>query len=142
MPSRSQHILAVLTICHLAGCKGESPEAQVRKAFEGAVKAVEAGDAAGVSDLLARDFQGPEGLDRGGARLYLLGVFRQGKVGVTVLGNRVEARGPEAFQSVELVLTSKGSGLLPQDASRRAFRLRWIEEGGRWRLLRVEEGGA
>lgn len=133
-------ILAALTICCLLGCQGESPEAQVKKAFEGCVKAVESQDAAGAVAPLAKDFQGPEGLDRSGARLYLLGILRREKVGITVLGNKVEVRDREALQVVELVLTSKGETLLPQDATHRVYHLRWRLEEDEWRLYRFEQG--
>lgn len=137
----SNHILAALTICHLAGCRGESPEARVRKAFDGCVKAVEAGDAGGAAAILSMEFRGPEGLDQPGARFYLMGLLRQERIGISVLGNRVEVKGTEAQQSVEMVLTSKGGGFLPQDAGHRFFQLRWRLEGGEWRLWRLEEGG-
>jgi hypothetical protein len=133
-------ILAALTICCLLGCRGESPEAKVRKAFEGCVQAVESQDAAGAVAPLAKDFQGPDGLDRGGARLYLMGILRREKVGITVLGNKVEVQGKEAHQVVELVLTSKGESLLPQDATHRVYHLRWRLEGDEWRLWRFEPG--
>lgn len=140
MRRTTNHILATLTICHLAGCKGESPEAQVRKAFEGCVRAVEAGDAAGATEVLAKNFQGVEGLDKAGARLYLMALFRREKVGITVFGNQIKAEDTRAEQVLELLLTSKGGGLLPQEASRRTYRLHWRLEGSQWRLERLEEG--
>lgn len=117
-------LLALLTICCLA-CRPEGPEARVRKAFARAVAAIEKGDAGGAADLLAPNFRGPEDLDRAGARLYLMGLLRRDRIGVAVLANRVEARDREALQSVDLLLTSQGGGLLPQDASRRTYLLRW-----------------
>lgn len=133
-------ILAAFTLCHLVGCKEQSPEARVRKAFDACVQAVEARDASGAVEGLSKDFQGPEGLDKPGARLYLMGMLRQEKVGITVLGNRVEVKGDQADQAVELMLTSKGEGLLPKEASRRVYRLQWKLEDGEWRLGRLEEG--
>lgn len=139
MPIRSNHILAAFTLCNLIGCKGESPEAKVREAFDGCVEAIEAGDAGGATEALSKDFQGPDGLDKSGARLYLMGLLRREKVGITVTGNRVEVKGTEAHQFVELVLTSRGQGLLPQDATRRTYHLHWRLEGKDWRLWRFEE---
>ena len=133
-------IVAAFTICHLVGCKEQSPEAKIRKAFDACIQAVEARNAGGAVEGLSKDFQGPEGLDKPGSRLYLMGLLRQEKVGITVLGNRVEVKGAEADQSVELMLTSKGEGLLPKDASRRIYRLHWKLEDGEWRLGRLEEG--
>ena len=138
MRIRPTYIVMTLTICHLAGCKEESPDLRVKKAFEGCVKALESGDAGGVADTLAKDFQGPEGLDKAGARLYLMGLLRRERVGVTVLGSRVVVEGSRARQSIEVLLTSKGGGLLPQDASRKSYVLEWRLEGSDWRLVRVE----
>ena len=106
----------------------------MRRAFEQCRVAVEAGDAAGATAPLGPSFRGPDGMDKATARLFLLGLFRQEKVGVTVVRNEVAVKGGEALQEVELVLTSRGGGLLPQDASRRGFRLRWRKSGGDWIL--------
>lgn len=131
-------------LCVLFACGGQTPEAQVRSAFEATVDAVEAGDAATAAGRLSPRFEGPDGMDAGAAKLYLLGVLRREKVGVTVFANRVEVQGTQARQTVELLLTGRGEGsLLPQDASRRRFLLRWERRDGEWRLreLRPLEGG-
>jgi hypothetical protein len=121
----------------LVACRSDKPEAQVRRAFEQCRAAVEAGDAAGATAPLGPAFRGPDGMDKATARLFLLGLFRQEKVGVTVVRNEVSVKGGEALQEVDLVLTSRGGGLLPQDASRRGFRLRWRKSGGDWVLLEL-----
>lgn len=138
------HALLPSLFCILLGCGGPSPEAQVRSAFEACVEAVEAGDAAEAASRLSPRFEGPDGMDAGTAKLYLLGVLRREKVGVTVFSDRVEVRGTQARQTVELLLTGRGEGsLLPQDATRRRFLLRWERREGEWRLreLRPLEGG-
>ncbi|MBL0312372.1 MAG: nuclear transport factor 2 family protein [Holophagaceae bacterium] len=136
-----QIILMALTLCSLAACKQGSPEDQVRKTFAEAVQAVENSDVGGASELLAQDFQGPEGIDRGAARLYLMGVFRQQKVGVTVLANRVQITRDGALQAVDLVLTSKGGGLIPEDMGRRSYVIRWRKTGNDWKIRSVESAG-
>jgi hypothetical protein len=79
-------------------------------------------------------------MGRNDAKLYLMGLLRQERVGITVLSSRIEAKGTQAQQAVEIILTSRsGSGLLPQDASRRLFQLRWERLEGRWRLRGLEE---
>ncbi|WP_306590572.1 hypothetical protein [Geothrix sp. 21YS21S-4] len=135
---RRSAALALPALVALAACRPAGPEAQVRAAFETCRKAVEAGDAAGATELLDPAFRGPEDMDRGAARLFLMGVFRREKVGVTVLRNDVAVRGGEARQEVELVLTGGSGGLLPRDASRRIFQLRWRKSGGDWRLVSLE----
>jgi hypothetical protein len=67
-----------------------------------------------------------------------MGVLRGGKVGVTVLDNQVRLEGQDVWQSLGLVLTQKGGGLLP-DASRRNYLLRWRERKGAWRIVEVQD---
>lgn len=119
-------------------CRSDKPEDQVRKAFEGCRAAVEAGDAVAATEPLEPTFRGPDGMDKATARLFLLGTLRGEKVGITVMRNDVVVRGADAHQEVDLVLTGRSGGLLPQDASRRVFRLHWRKRGGDWRLLEVQ----
>ncbi len=123
----------------LLACRSDKPEDQVRKAFQTCVTGVEAGDAAAASAPLDAAFRGPEGMDKAAARLFLMGIFRQEKVGLTVVRDEVTVAGNEAFQEVDLLITGRSGGLLPQDASRRSFGLRWRKAGGDWRLLELQE---
>ncbi len=129
--------LALLALLLLA-CGRMRPEDRVRAAFEACRAAVEAGDADAAAAPLAYDFHGPEGMDRASARLFLRAALARQRVGVTVLRNQVRVTGREALQEVELVLTGRGAGLLPEDASRRSLLLRWREERGAWRLVEVQ----
>ncbi len=131
-------IASVCAIFILLACQSDKPEAQVRKAFEACRQAVEAGDPAAASAPLDPAFQGPEGMDKATARLFLLGTLRREKVGVTVLRNEVTVRGNEALQEVDVVLTGRSGGLLPQDASHRSFRLRWRKAGSDWKLMELQ----
>jgi len=138
---RSLASLPIL-IMLLSGCGSESPEAQVRKAFGEAVAAVESGDAPKAVESLHAEFRGPEGMTRPEARLFLLGWLRQEKVGITVLAQRVDLRGAEAYQSVELLLTGKQAGkLLPEESSRRSLLLRWVRVGKTWRIKEIQAAG-
>jgi hypothetical protein len=131
-------LLSCLILLAQAACGHRSPEDRVRAAFEGCCAAVEAGDAARATEPLDPTFRGPEGMDRATARLFLMGTLRGQKVGVTVLRDEIRVDGPEATQVVDLVLTGRGQGLLPQETSRRTFLLRWREVGGQWRLLAMQ----
>jgi hypothetical protein len=133
-----KRIACACVVLALLACRSDKPEDQIRKRFETCRAAVEAGDAAAATAPLDPTFQGPEGLDRATAQLFLLGTFRQGKVGVTVVRNEVAVRGDEAVQEVDLILTRRGGGLLPQDASQRAFRLAWRKVRGEWALREVQ----
>ena len=124
----------------LSACRSDKPEDRVKAAFSHMVEAVESGDAAGAAEFLDPEFRGPEGLDRAGARLYLMGLARGGKVGITVLENHLRVEGKEVWQSVGLLLTQKGGGLLP-DSSRRSYLIRWRQTKGDWRMVEVQEAG-
>lgn len=138
-----QSLASICLLLALLACRSDKPEGQIRRAFEQCRVAVEAGDAAGATASLGPAFRGPDGMDKTTARLFLLGLFRHEKVGVTVVRNEVSVKGGEALQEVDLVLTGRSSGLLPQDASQRGFRLRWRKSGGDWTLLELKplEGG-
>ncbi|HEX7554122.1 MAG TPA: hypothetical protein VF378_11240 [Geothrix sp.] len=138
-----QSLASICLLLALLACRSDKPEDLVRRAFEQCRVAVEAGDAAGATAPLGPAFRGPNGMDKATARLFLLGLFRLEKVGVTVVRNEVAVKGGEALQEVDLVLTGRRSGLLPQDASQRGFRLRWRKTGGDWTLLELQplEGG-
>jgi ketosteroid isomerase-like protein len=132
-------IASVSMVLTLLACRSDKPEDQVRRTFEACVAAVEAGDAAAAAEPLDATFRGPEGMDKPGARLFLMGLLRQEKIGVTVVQSDVAVRGDEAFQDVDLILTGRSGGLLPQDASRRDFSLRWRKTGGGWKLVAIQE---
>ena len=119
----------------LLACAPERPEARLKRTFEACVKGVETGNPAAVIECLDPQFTGPGGMDKRSAKLYLMGILKREKIGVTIFSSRIEVKGHDALQTVELVLTSRGeSGLLPQDASRRTFLLKWIERDKAWRL--------
>ena len=138
-----ESLRAILTLALLLpgplACRSDKPAARVQKAFDACRAAVEAGDALAATEPLDPDFRGPDGLDKGTARLFLLGLFRQERVGVTVLRNDLAPRGREVLQEVDLLLTGRGRGLLPQEASRRRFQLRWRPVGNHYRLLELRD---
>ncbi|HNX30708.1 MAG TPA: hypothetical protein PKM35_03825 [Holophaga sp.] len=129
-----------LALVALAGCREESPEAAIRKAFDACVEAIQDADPGGAAEVLSPGFAGPDGMTRDEARLYLAGILRREKVGVTVLASRVEAKGSRGTQSVEVLLTSRtGGALLPGEASRKLFVLQWERLEGHWRLKSLAE---
>jgi ketosteroid isomerase-like protein len=127
-----------MLLAALLGCRSDSPEDQVRKAFEGCRAAVEAGDAGAAAAPLDPSFRGPDGMDKATARLFLMGSLREEKVGVTVVRNEVTVKRNEALQDVDLILTGRSGGLIPQDASHRSLHLRWRKTGGDWKLVEVQ----
>ena len=139
MTIRACSIAACLLL--LVACHQQQPEERIRAAFEGCRTAVEAGDADRAAAPLAADFRGPEGMDRATARLFLAATLRRERVGVTVLRDAIRVNGREADQEVDLVLTGRTGGLLPQETSRRHFLLHWREEGGTWNLVEIQSPG-
>jgi hypothetical protein len=138
-----RRVTLVSAFALLAACSPDSPETRIRKAFESSAKAVEAGDAGGAVEILDEGFRGPEGMTKAEARVYLMGWFRSEKVGVTVVAQRIEVRGPQATQVVDLLLTGRAGGaLLPQESSRRTLQLRWTLSGKTWRVREIGIEGA
>lgn len=131
--------LAVPMVLLLLACSPESPVQQVKRAFHDMVKKVEASDAPGTVAFLAPDFEGPDGLDKGTLQFMLVGIFREQKVGVTVLQEAVRVEKRTAYQDVSVLLTGRsGKRLFPDDSSRKSFRLRWELKEKAWRLKRAE----
>jgi hypothetical protein len=122
----------------LFSCAPDRPEDQVRKAFEVCRGAVEVGDATTALARLDPAFRGPDGMDKAGAQLFLLGAVRQGKVDVTVVRNEVSIRRGEAYQDVDLILTSHGGDRLPQEVSHHRLQLQWHRAGGDWKLTGLQ----
>ena len=135
--------VSALALIAILGCKNDSPDAQIKKAFDSSVKGIESSDPGSAVEALSPDFAGPENMNRDEAKLYLMGLLNQGKIGITVVSSRLEVKGSRADQGVELVVTSRGDGsVLPQDATHRQFQLRWEEQDGHWRLKELQETGA
>lgn len=132
--------LAFLCLTALLACSRDSPEARIQKAFKAGVRAVEAGDASGAAAVLSPGFAGPEGMDRAGARLMLMEMLRQEKVGVTVLTQKVEVDRSQAVQVVQVLLTGRtGGALLPGEQSRKFLTIRWELRDGDWRIRELQE---
>ncbi len=137
MPSFDKGIRVTIPLLLLLACQSDKPEAQAKKALSAAVAAVEAGDVGGAVAALHPEFlgslEGEGGLTRDQARFVLMGIFRQGKVGLTLL--RVDARmeGAEVLQEVEAVASQGG------ERARRHWLFTWTLHGGTYKLRRMQE---
>jgi hypothetical protein len=135
-----RRLLLSIALIALTGCRRESPEAEIQKAFDTCVQAIQEADPGTATNRLSAQFSGPEGMTRDEARLYLMELLRREHVGITVFASRIAVQGSQGTQSVEAILTSRsGDSLLPQDASRRLFLLRWERRQGTWYLRSLEE---
>ncbi len=137
MTSAARAILITTTLIALPGCQNDKPEAQAKKALSAAVAAVEAGDVGGALDQIHPDFQGSiegeGGLTKPQARLALMGILRQGKVGLTLLQVDARLEGGEVIQEV-VALASQGG-----ERSRRHWLFTWTRQGGAYKLRRMQE---
>ncbi|HJV91700.1 MAG TPA: hypothetical protein VJ623_15415 [Holophagaceae bacterium] len=137
MPSFERGILVTTAALLLLACQSDKPEAQAKKALSAAVAAVEAGDVEGAMEVLHPDFQGSlegeSGLTKPQARLLLMAILRQGKVGLTLL--RVDARleGADVLQEID-ALASQGG-----ERTRRHWLFTWAKKGGTYKLRRIQE---
>lgn len=133
---------AMIPMVCLISCRTESPETQVKRALDECLKAIEAGDADPVIDRLSLKFQGPEGMDRASARLFLMMRLRREKIGVTLLSQKVNVQDEEATQNLDVMLTSRtGKSVLPDESSRKTFILRWEHKDGKWLLREAQQVG-
>ena len=131
-------LVAIPILLTALACDRRGPEDRVRAAFKACCAAVEAGDAGGAVAPLDDSFRGPDGMDRATARLFLMGLLRRQRVGLTVIRNQIRPDGSDLVQEVDLVVTGREAGLLPADASRRSFVLRWRERQSDWRLVELQ----
>lgn len=121
-------------------CHSEkTPEDEVRQSLEDAVAAINAGNAAKAVDCLDGSFQGPEGMDKGAAQLYLAGLLKQGPLSVKILSQSVAFKGEMAYQKATVLGLQQGSSLLPKDGSKEDYFLRWVRKDGRWRLVELQQ---
>ncbi|MBP1627600.1 MAG: hypothetical protein H6Q00_2075 [Holophagaceae bacterium] len=127
--------LAALFLLAAVACTTDSPEEQVKQAFAACVQDLEKGDGTSALEKLSPGFEGPDGMDRGAASLFLRAILKQGRLGITVLHSRVKAHPQEATQEISVVVTQRGGqSLLPDESSRQDFLITWERRKGVWRV--------
>lgn len=125
--------LAALAMITLAGCTSGSPETQIQRAFDRCIQDLENGNGTAALEVLSPAFEGPEGMDRNAARLYLLALLKRERIGITVFQNRIQAREQDATQEISVVVTQRGGkSLLPDETSRQGFLIQWERRKGEW----------
>lgn len=131
--------LLLLLCCLLAACARVEPEQRLREAIGALQQAVETREAATVSDWLADDFVGPDGLDRAGARRMAQMMFlRHRQVGLTLGPRQVTLHGEQATVEFDAVLAGGSDRMLPDAASVYRVRSGWRRTGGDWRMTSIE----
>lgn len=110
----------------------------MRVTIDASQQSLEARDAASLSDVVAEDFVGPDGMDRAGLRRMAQAAFlRYRSVGVKLGPMRVDmaADGRHATVSFTAALTGGEGALLPESARIHAVESGWREgDGGEWEL--------
>lgn len=125
----------VLTLL-LSGCVRPAPEQAVRAQLQALQAAIDARDAGAVEALLADDFVGNEGLDRGGAKRLAAGLFlRYREIGAKLGPVEVELCGDaDAIARFNVLATGGSGGLLPERGQVYAVETGWRRVDGEWRL--------
>lgn len=125
-------LLAILS----AGCGRAPPEQRLRETIEALHEAVERKDAAGVHDLLADDFVGPDALDRDGVRRMAQVMFlRHGHIGASTGPVAIQMSPGHATARFSVAMTGgSGEQLLPDAARLYEVETGWREQDGQWRL--------
>ncbi len=119
----------------LAGCAGDTPEAQLRQRFDAMQSALEAGNAGGFIEGVSPDFSGEAGMDR--AALHNLLRARSlvnARIGATTGPLEVRVDGANAEVAFDVLLTSGRGRLMPYQAGAYRVTTAWRREDGDWRV--------
>jgi len=123
----------------LAACSHPAPEAALRKEVDAMRAAVEARDAGDLSDGIAKDFIGSEGMDRKGAtRLAQVVFLRNRDVGVTMGPLDIAMREGGATVKFTAALTGGAGGMLPESGQVYDVSTDWRQNGDEWELVAAE----
>ena len=123
----------------LIGCAKSPPEQQLRTAVAELEQDIEQRDPSALTEALAEDFVGVEGMDREQARrLAQLMFLRHSRISVSTGPLTIRVQGTRA--SVEFAASvAGGSGAMLPDALQ-MYRVQtgWRQEGNQWRLVSAQ----
>ena len=123
----------------LAGCTAPAPEQALHAAMGELQTAIQARESAVFEDRLARDFIGPQGLDREGARRMAQALYlRHREIGILIGPIEVTMQRQYATVRFDAVLTGGSGGLLPDSARIYAVTTGWGMEDGEWRMTSAQ----
>ena len=133
------HPLLVPMLLALAACSRPPPEEALRKDVDAMRTAVEARDVGELSDGIADDFIGPEGMDRKGAtRLAQIVFLRNRDVGVTMGPLDIAMREGGATVKFTAALTGGSGGMLPASGQVYDVATTWRQKDDEWELVTAE----
>lgn len=138
LASRAAFGLLAGLLLFLTACSRPVDEQALRDTIHAMQAAAEARDARGVSEYLADNFAGDQGLDKERLRRLLVVQFmRNQRVGVTLSPISTRIEGPRAEAEFTALLTGFQDGLLPARADGYRIVTGWRVEDGRWVLERA-----
>ncbi|MGH8081014.1 MAG: nuclear transport factor 2 family protein, partial [Lysobacter sp.] len=112
---------------------------RLRAAMDELQNAIEQHDAARIEERLSKDFVGPDGLDRAGARRIAAASFlRYRDVWMRIASVELKVQGDRATVNF-IAAISGGSGQpLPEVAQMYRVQTGWREEDGEWRITSAQ----
>jgi len=123
----------------LAACSRPPAEQALRAQVDALQAAVESRDARALRSHLARDFIGPEGMDREGAvRTAQLLFLRNRDVDATLGPLQIEIAGQSATLRFTAAMTGGSGALLPESGQVYDVTTGWRDEDGDWKLLSID----
>lgn len=132
-------LLVIVLGLVLAGCSRTPPEQALRRTIEQMQSAIEERDAATLADGIARDFIGPEGMDRKAAQRLAAVVFLQNRqVGVTLGPLDIKLQPGGATVRCTAAMTGGNSALLPTSGQVYDVTTQWRQDGDDWELVSAE----
>jgi len=137
MRIQHQRVVFLVVCALLAACARTPPEQRLRDAVAAMQAAIEARDVSQVRGLLADDFIGPGGMDRGAAaRLAQATFMRHRDIGVSIVGPLdLTISGERASVRFDAALTGGSGGFLPERARLHSVETGWRLESGDWRMV-------
>jgi hypothetical protein len=132
-------LLSVPLCLVLCACSRTAPEEALRQEVDAMRTAVEARDVGELSDGIADDFIGPEGMDRKGAtRLAQVVFLRNRDVGVTMGPLDIAMREGGATVKFTAALTGGSGGMLPASGQVYDVSTTWRRKDDEWELVSAE----
>jgi len=134
--------LALFFTLLLAGCGGrDDPQAALEAAVKQLQDNIEAKSASAVLEQLHGDFLARQELDREWAKRTMTLLFlRHKNIKVIALGKNSwidPAISSKGYTEAQVGLTG-AEGLIPDSARHYSVRLEWWQEGGEWKLARLD----
>jgi hypothetical protein len=119
----------------LSGCARTPPEERLRDAIGETQAAIEQRNVSALEDVLADDFIGPGGLDRGGVRRMAQAIFlRYRDFGLTLGPLDVDVREQHATVRFTAALIGD-AGMLPDSGQVYDVETGWRLDNNEWRLV-------